>query len=67
MKKKSKPIKAGVYVTQGNNIAILYPDRTVQVWVDDSDSVYLKPNDWAEFEASYWYLKYVKWELLWPL
>ena len=57
-------MKAGYYLNSRGNLAIIYPDKNTEVWVDSKDNVFLSPEKWLKFQMNNLYESMFEWEFL---
>lgn len=57
-------MKAGYYMNSRGNLAIVYPDKITEVWVDSNDKVFFSPRRWLRFEMNKVYESTFEWEFL---
>jgi hypothetical protein len=57
-------MEAGYYLNQQGNLAIVYPDQTTEVWVDETNKVYFNVNRWMTFTMTRMFANCFEWEFL---
>jgi hypothetical protein len=57
-------MKAGYYLNQKGNLAIVYPDQTTEVWIDTNNQVYFNKEKWLTFTMNKVYASVFEWSYL---